>query len=131
MEFLNIRCILSGVVTVCYRLIAVGRGQEAVQMIKQMSVERRNLRQQSLLHALAVLARCDHTETKEAAYNVLSDVCRIPTQLYLFVEYCEAVSRSSTGEISPIQCWLVSQNRSKVSSAVKNFKHLLEKLKSV
>ncbi|KAL4222071.1 60 kDa SS-A/Ro ribonucleoprotein [Mactra antiquata] len=83
-------------VTCIDRLIGSGRGVELVQLIKDVSVSRRNVRQDSLILAYAICARSNDKDTKKAAYAILSDVCRIPTHLFMFVQCCETES-SSTG----------------------------------
>ena len=74
------------------RLIRDGRGRDAVSLIEGISVRRRNLRNKPLIFALAMCARCDDMDTKDAAYRVFPAVCRTPTQLFLFVKYCEELS---------------------------------------
>ncbi|XP_060590927.1 RNA-binding protein RO60-like [Ruditapes philippinarum] len=74
------------------RLIRENNGAEVVKTIKEISKSRRNVRQDALLFAFAVCARSNDTSTKRAAYAALSDVCRIPTHLFMFINYCEEVS---------------------------------------
>ncbi|XP_060559974.1 RNA-binding protein RO60-like [Ruditapes philippinarum] len=74
------------------RLIRENNGAEVVKTIKDISKSRRNVRQDALLFAFAVCARSNDTSTKRAAYAALSDVCRIPTHLFMFINYCEEVS---------------------------------------
>lgn len=76
------------------RLISKGKGVEVVQTIKDVSVSRRNVKQNSLLLAYAICARSNDKDTKKAAYSLLSDICRIPTHLFMFVKYCEQESKS-------------------------------------
>ena len=84
----NIQCI--------DRLIMEGKGEEVVKLIKDVSVNGRACKQTPILNALAICARSNEPKTKKAAYSVLSDVCRIPTHLFEFVNLCEAES-SGTG----------------------------------
>ncbi|XP_053381663.1 RNA-binding protein RO60-like [Mercenaria mercenaria] len=76
-----------------FRLISEDKSIEAVQIIREISVNRRCVKQDSLLLAYAILARCNDKATKRAAYAILSEVCRIPTHLFIFINYCELESR--------------------------------------
>lgn len=80
------------------RLIAAGRGVEVVQKIKEVSLKRQNIRQDSLLMAYAICARSDDRNTKTAAYALLSEICRIPTHLFMFIQFCEDESRGENAE---------------------------------
>ncbi|XP_053373251.1 RNA-binding protein RO60-like [Mercenaria mercenaria] len=80
-------------VTCIDRLIGEGRGVEVVQTIKEVSVNRRNVKQNSLMLAYAICARSNDKDTKKAAYALLSEICRIPTHLFMFIKYCEQESR--------------------------------------
>ena len=77
------------------RLIQSGQGQEAVELITKVSVERRNVKQNALIFALAVCARCNDENTKKAAYRSLNQICRIPTHLFMFIKFCEQESSPS------------------------------------
>ena len=78
------------------KLIKDGKGEEVVKTIVEFSVEGRTAKQNSILFALALCARQDDDiKTKKAAYAALNAVCRIPTHLFLFVEYCEAMSKGT------------------------------------
>jgi 60 kDa SS-A/Ro ribonucleoprotein len=78
-------------------LIEEGKGPRAVEVLKQYSVEGRTAKQNPIIFALAVFARCVHLETKRAAYEALPSILRIPTHLFTFVEYCEELSKPKTG----------------------------------
>ena len=80
-----------------FRIIAAGDGLEAVGLIEDVSINRRNVKQNCLLRALAVCARCNDRRTKKAAYSVLSKVCRIPTFLFQFVKFCQEESLNDQG----------------------------------
>lgn len=85
----NVKCLDS--------LIQSGQGQEAVELITKVSVERRNVKQGSLILALAICARCNDEDTKRAAYKSLNQICRIPTHLFMFIKLCEQESNPNTG----------------------------------
>ena len=74
------------------RLIESGKGTEVVKEIVQFSVEGRAAKQNPIIFALALCAREKDAATKKAAYDALSKVCRIPTHLFAFVEFCEGLS---------------------------------------
>ena len=81
------------------RLIETGRGPEAVDIVRQFSVEGRTAKQDPIIFALATCARSPDAKTKTAAYGVMNKVLRIPTHLFQFVEMCEKLSKAgnSTG----------------------------------
>ncbi|XP_060553103.1 RNA-binding protein RO60-like [Ruditapes philippinarum] len=85
-------------VTCIDRLIGAGQGVQVVQQIKEISVNRRNVKQNALLLAYAICARCNDKDTKKAAYALLSEICRIPTHLFMFIKYCEQESKGEAEE---------------------------------
>ena len=74
------------------RLIAGGRGVEVVREVVEFSVGGRAAKQNPIIFALALCARSEDAETKRAAYEALNRVCRIPTHLFSFVEFCQSLS---------------------------------------
>eukprot|EP00112_Aurelia_sp_Birch-Aquarium-sp1_P021743 Seg593.1 transcript_id=Seg593.1/GoldUCD/mRNA.D3Y31 product="60 kDa SS-A/Ro ribonucleoprotein" protein_id=Seg593.1/GoldUCD/D3Y31 len=89
----NVKCIRS--------LIEAGRGKEVVDVVKQYSVEGRCAKQTTIVYTLALCARFHdgshgslYTATRKAAYEALSAICRIPTDLFHFVKFCEDVSKA-------------------------------------
>ncbi len=78
------------------RMIQEGRGLEVMREVKAFSLEGRAAKQNPTLFVLALCARQDSDpKTKKAAYEALPEVCRIPTHLFSFVEYSEALSRGT------------------------------------
>ena len=77
------------------RLIQSGRGTEVVKEIVEFSVGGRAAKQNPIIFALALCAREENEDTKKAAYDALVKVCRIPTHLFAFVEFCEGLSKGS------------------------------------
>ena len=93
-------CYISCVV----RLIETGHGEEIVREIVKFSVEGRAHRQEPLLFALAICVRYtpntknpNHFRTKQAAYSAVGTVCRIPTHLFTFQNYCKTLSTNGKG----------------------------------
>jgi len=81
-------------------LIKDGRGKEVIDIIREYSVEGRCAKQTTIVYCLAVCARFhdgNHSEkyvqTRREAYRILPQVCRIPTDLFQFVKFCEDVSK--------------------------------------
>lgn len=66
-------------------------GLEAVELIRTVSVEGLAHKQGPTLLALAVCARRGDDDTRAAAYAAVQAVCRIPTHLFGFIAYAEAV----------------------------------------
>ena len=81
----NVQCVM--------RLIESGRGDEVVNMAVEYSVDGRTATQSGLMLAMAICARQSvDPATKQLCYKHLHEVCRIPTHLFTFLGYCEAVS---------------------------------------
>jgi 60 kDa SS-A/Ro ribonucleoprotein len=75
------------------RLLAVpGKGEELVEEIVSVSVEGRAAKQGPTLFALAMCGRLGDVETRRLAYNNLHRVCRIPTHLFTFIGFSEAMA---------------------------------------
>ena len=75
------------------RLIASGRGCEVVRMTVEYSVSGRTAKQDSLMLVMAICARQSiDPDTSKLCYEHLHEVCRIPTHLFMFLGFCEAVS---------------------------------------
>lgn len=79
------------------RLIATGQGRKAVNLIRTISIDRRNVKQGPLIFALAICARSNDEDTKAEAYLAVNDICRIPTHLFMFIKLCEEESAPNTG----------------------------------
>ena len=78
------------------RLIASGRGEEVVRMVLEYSEAGRTAKQNALMLVMAMCARqIVDPPAKKLCYDNLHRVCRIPTQLFMFIDYCEKVSRAT------------------------------------
>lgn len=108
------------------RLIAQGRGPEAVKIIVEYSTQGRTAKQDPIILSLALCARSKHMETKRAAYAALGEVLRIPTHLFNFVEICETLSKPSTGwgraHRKAIQKWYNGKKPRGLAVAVTKYK---------
>ncbi|XP_015754714.1 PREDICTED: 60 kDa SS-A/Ro ribonucleoprotein-like [Acropora digitifera] len=109
------------------RLIGEGRGPEAVKIIVDYSTEGRTAKQDPIILCLAICARSMHMETKRAAYAAITQVLRIPTHLFMFVELCETLSKpTSTGwgraHRKAIQKWYTEKNPRNLAVAVTKYK---------
>ena len=81
-------------------LLNDGKGKEVVKILKDFSVNGRCPKQTTIVYCLALCARfhdgnhsLKYVEARREAYKVLADICRIPTDLFQFVEYCEDISK--------------------------------------
>ena len=109
------------------RIIAEGRGPEAVNIIVEYSTEGRTAKQDPIILSLAMCARSSHLETKRAAYAAITKVLRIPTHLFTFVEFCETLSKpKSTGwgraHRKAIQKWYTEKKPRGLAVAVTKYK---------
>ena len=73
-------------------LLQEGKGIEVVNDIRRYSIEGRTVKQNPIMLALALCARRGDLAIKRRAYEVLPEVCRIPTHLFLFIDYCQTFS---------------------------------------
>lgn len=107
------------------RLISNGKGEDVVKEIVQFSVEGRAAKQNPIIFALALCARDGNLEVKKAAYTALASVCRIPTHLFTFVEFCEALSQG-TGwgrcHREAIKAWYLTKEAKHLAMAVTKYK---------
>ena len=84
----NVQCIT--------RLIEAGRGNEVVQTLVDFSVSGRTAKQNGLMFAMAMCARQTvDPDTQRMCYENLHLVCRIPTHLFTFIGYCQALSEGT------------------------------------
>ena len=107
------------------RLIAAGRGQEVVGEIVTFSVEGRAAKQNPIIFALALCARDKDVETKRAAYAALGRVCRIPTHLFTFIEFCESLSVGTgwgRAHRTAVQQWYNSKTPKSLAMAVTKYR---------
>lgn len=79
------------------RLLAGGRGVEVVKELVEYSVAGRTAKQDPIHFALAMCARCRDPQVKAAAYEAVGKICRIPTHLFAFVGFVEAMEGTGTG----------------------------------
>ncbi|XP_020370516.2 60 kDa SS-A/Ro ribonucleoprotein [Rhincodon typus] len=74
------------------RLIEEGKGTEVVHEIKTFGNEGKTVMQEPILFALAVCTQCSDASTKQAAYKVLAEICRIPTHLFTYIQFRKDLS---------------------------------------
>ena len=104
------------------KLIENGRGKDVVSEITTFSVEGRAAKQNPIIFVLAMCARDDHHgDVKKAAYEAMPKICRIPTHLFSFVEYCESLSKGTgwgRAHRRAIASWYLSQEKSAMHLAM-------------
>ncbi|XP_060590928.1 RNA-binding protein RO60-like [Ruditapes philippinarum] len=110
------------------RLIKDGKGLQAVNEIKEVSVNRRNVKQNSVLLAYSICARNNDKDTKRAAYAVISEVCRIPTHLFMFVKFCEQESKNDIKDAVFVGSGWGRAHKRAISKWYTNFVNQPEKL---
>lgn len=80
------------------RISESNKWQSALEELVKCSTDGRAAKQNPTLFALAFFCRqTKNKELKTAAYKVVSDVCRIPTHLFQFLEYCQKLSGNGKG----------------------------------
>lgn len=73
-------------------LLEAGRGSEAVQEVRNISMRGGVRSSDPALFALAVISQHSDVEAKRAAYGVLKEVCASPSELFSFVQYKKELS---------------------------------------
>lgn len=73
-------------------LLEAGRGCEAVQAVRSMSLRGGVRSSDPALFSLAVISEHTDTGAKRAAYGALKEVCTSPSQLFSFVQYKKELS---------------------------------------
>ncbi|CAB3994153.1 60 kDa SS-A Ro ribonucleo -like, partial [Paramuricea clavata] len=111
---------------VILRLFKAGRGVEVVNKILTFSLEGRTAKQDPVILALAMCARSDDLPTKQRAYEVMPQICRIPTHLFMFVLYSKKVSHPSTGwgkaSRKAIQKWYIEKSPMQLAMAITKYR---------
>jgi 60 kDa SS-A/Ro ribonucleoprotein len=106
------------------KLIADGRGEEVVATIKTYSIEGRTSKQNPIMFALALCAKSDNLPTKRAAYASLSEICRIPTHLFMFIKYAHALGQNwGRAQRRAVSKWYTEQNPSKLAMAITKYQN--------
>eukprot|EP00039_Didymoeca_costata_P018103 m.332125 g.332125 ORF g.332125 m.332125 type:complete len:561 (+) comp16882_c0_seq1:171-1853(+) len=78
------------------RLLESARSKELVDLIVDISVKGRAAKQGPTLFAFAMAARLGDLETRRYVYSKLTEVCRIPTHLFMFIGFVEEM-KDGTG----------------------------------
>ena len=107
------------------RLINSGKGVDVVHEVVQFSVDGRAAKQDPIIFTLALCARDKDAATKAAAYEALNKVCRIPTHLFAFVEFCKSLSEGTgwgRAHRKAIQKWYNSKSPKALAQAVTKYK---------
>lgn len=73
-------------------LLKAGRGCEAVQEVRRMSLRGGVKSSGPALFALAAISQHSDTEAKRAAYTVLKEVCTSASELFSFIQYKKELS---------------------------------------
>jgi 60 kDa SS-A/Ro ribonucleoprotein len=106
------------------KLIETGRGTEVVATIKTYSIEGRTSKQNPIMFALALCAKSTDLPTKQAAYASLSDICRIPTHLFMFIKYAHALGQNwGRAQRRAVSNWYTQQNPSKLAMAITKYQN--------
>lgn len=94
-------------------LFEAGQGVKVVNEILTFSLQGRAIKQNPIMFALAICARLGDIKTKQRAYEVLPQICRIATHLFMFVAYCKTLSAPTTGwgraSRKAIQKWYIEK----------------------
>ncbi|XP_061192271.1 RNA-binding protein RO60-like [Saccostrea echinata] len=73
------------------QLIQQGKGKNIVQLLIHFSEGYRTRKDDPLLFVLAICCRSNDIETKKSGYSALNSICRIPTQLFRFLDFYKKI----------------------------------------
>ncbi|XP_028395010.1 60 kDa SS-A/Ro ribonucleoprotein-like [Dendronephthya gigantea] len=107
------------------RLLKAEKGVEVVNIILKFSLEGRTTKQNPIMLALAMCARLGDLKTKQRAYEVLGQICRIPTHLFMFVAQSKILSQPGAGwgraARKAIQKWYTTKQPMKLAMDVTKY----------
>jgi 60 kDa SS-A/Ro ribonucleoprotein len=107
------------------RLFEAGRGLEVVNEILIFSLEGRTAKQDPIMLALAMCARLGDLPTKRRAYELMPQICRIPTHLFMFVVFSRKLSQDGKGwgraPRKAIQKWYIEKSPMKLAMAITKY----------
>ncbi|EDQ84515.1 uncharacterized protein MONBRDRAFT_34670 [Monosiga brevicollis MX1] len=108
------------------RLFNDGRGLEALEAIKAVSLGGRAPRQTPTMFALAMACRSTDLAVVKAAYTMLPEVCRIPTHLFMFVGFMTSLGQSKGwGRVAraAIARWYTSKPADRLAFTVTKYRN--------
>lgn len=82
-----------------------GDGARAVKQIVEVSHAGRAAKNDPAIFALAIAAKLGDEATRREAYAAMPIVCRIPTHLFAFVEFCEGFGGWGRGMRNAVSNW--------------------------
>ena len=84
---------------VVMKLIEDGKGEQVISEIIKFSVEGRTAKQEPSLFALAMCSKVpdehDFVNVRNAANKAVCQICRIPTHLFQYINYCEHLAKKT------------------------------------
>ncbi|CAJ0565461.1 unnamed protein product, partial [Mesorhabditis spiculigera] len=134
------------------KIIDQGNASMILQEIKEISLAGRNPKQEPVMSALAVCARYRTGQVKGEGYDsepaklyveylkamhataleLITQVCRIPTHLFIFVDYCEKVAKHSANPKgstgwgrafrAAIRDWYATKSPRQIAMAITKYK---------
>lgn len=84
-------------VKLIFELIKSENGNEVLNIIESFAKENRVFKQNNLMFSLAACCKCNNPEVKHRAYSLVQEIIYIPTNLFMFLEYCKILSQPSKG----------------------------------
>ncbi len=90
-------------------------GKKVVMLVADISEKGRAPKNDPAIFVLAVAAKLGSDETRKEAYAALPKVCRIPTHLFQFVEYCEGLGGWGRGMKRAISDWYIKSGNERLA----------------
>jgi len=111
---------------VVVRLLTNGEGQWIVDTLIGISTSGRAAKQNNLLFVLAMCARIGDTETRQKVYQNLDKFCRIPTHLFMFIGFVEAIPEGTgwgRGLRRAVCAWYTNKKPENLAMLVTKYKN--------
>ncbi|XP_048019892.1 60 kDa SS-A/Ro ribonucleoprotein isoform X1 [Megalobrama amblycephala] len=109
------------------QFIEGGRGCEVVEEVRRLNLEGRAVRPNPSLFALAVCSQHADCKTRKASLGALKELCRVPVQLFTFVQYKKELKKGSgmwgRALRRAVTDWYNSQDGMSLAQAVTKCKH--------
>jgi 60 kDa SS-A/Ro ribonucleoprotein len=77
------------------KLVKGGHGAEILELLLEIEKDNRIAKPSTMLFTLAYMAKLGDTDLKKKVFSSMGKFIRMPTHLFEFLEYCQAISKNS------------------------------------
>ena len=90
-------------------------GKKVVQLAAEVSTQGRAPKNEPAIFVLAIAAKLGSDEVRKEAYAALPKICRIPTHLFHFIEYCEGFGGWGRGMKRAVSNWYIKSGNEQLA----------------